>query len=177
MTKLFLVRHGQTDWNAQNRIQGRADIPLNSTGVMQAEALCKKVHEQAMHFDAIYSSPLLRTSETAQIIAGDDANVLYDARLLERDVGDFEGKPTGELFNHSIDFLDPKLNAGDFGVEPILEFQDRIRSFIRDLRQKYPQDAQILCVTSNGFMKRFAKIIGQTNIPDFKNGEIYECEI
>ena len=67
MTKLILVRHGETDWNPVNRIQGWLDIPLNAEGIRQAEKLAAEL--SGMKIVAIYSSPLKRAWQTAQAIA------------------------------------------------------------------------------------------------------------
>ena len=65
--RIYLIRHGETDWNIDRRYQGIEDIPLNNTGVMQAK-LCAKALSN-MQFDAIYSSPLTRAYDTAALIA------------------------------------------------------------------------------------------------------------
>jgi broad specificity phosphatase PhoE len=67
MTELWLVRHGQTDWNLQGRYQGHYDIPLNPVGLAQASCLAEKLVEE--RFDAIYSSDLLRARVTAETVA------------------------------------------------------------------------------------------------------------
>ena len=67
MTNIILVRHGETEWNRKGIIQGRHDILLNQTGRRQAEATMKKLKGKAIH--GIFSSPLIRALETAQIIA------------------------------------------------------------------------------------------------------------
>lgn len=175
--KLYLVRHGKTDWNLQGRIQGQADIPLNSIGIQQAEALRDKIAERGLKFDAVYASPLQRTAKTAEIITS--GPIVFDNRLKERAAGDFTGQPLGMLFNHEIDFLDPNLNAGDYGVEPFLDFQGRATDFLECLRANHPNDARILIVTSNGIMKRMhAQIHGDLRAhPHFQNAEIYEYEL
>ncbi|TXK17617.1 histidine phosphatase family protein [Homoserinibacter sp. GY 40078] len=97
MTELYLVRHGETDWNAARRIQGRTDIPLNDTGRAQARQAGELLARQ--HWDAVYASPLSRAAETAQIIAdriGIDAVQLDDA-LMERDYGAAEGLGFDEI--------------------------------------------------------------------------------
>jgi len=91
MTDLYLVRHGETDWNRQRRIQGLTDIPLNETGRAQARATGMLLSRR--HWDAIFSSPLGRAVETASIIAAEvglGEPALVDA-LVERNYGLAEG--------------------------------------------------------------------------------------
>ncbi|MDQ1588135.1 MAG: hypothetical protein QOJ77_1300 [Microbacteriaceae bacterium] len=95
MTRLSLVRHGETDWNLSRRIQGSSDIPLNETGREQARATGKALTRR--RWDAIYASPLSRAVETARIISAeaglDDPRFVAD--VAERRYGDAEGL-TGE---------------------------------------------------------------------------------
>jgi broad specificity phosphatase PhoE len=91
MTELYLVRHGETDWNRQRRIQGMTDIPLNETGRAQARATGALLSRR--RWDAVYASPLSRARETAELIAAElslPAPTLLD-ELVERDYGDAEG--------------------------------------------------------------------------------------
>ncbi|HEY4153209.1 MAG TPA: histidine phosphatase family protein [Pseudolysinimonas sp.] len=91
MTDLYLVRHGETDWNRQRRIQGLTDIPLNETGRAQARATGMLLTRR--RWDAIFSSPLDRARETASIIAAEVGlaePTLVDA-LVERNYGQAEG--------------------------------------------------------------------------------------
>ena len=91
MTQLFLVRHGETDWNRQRRIQGRTDIPLNETGREQARMTGLRL--AARSWSGLLASPLSRATETAAIIGrqvglGDPEPV---PALVERDYGEAEG--------------------------------------------------------------------------------------
>ncbi len=97
MTLLYLVRHGETDWNRARRIQGSTDIPLNETGRAQAAHTGRLLARR--HWDGIASSPLSRARETAQIIGRelgiDDIEILDD--IVERHYGDAEGLADDEL--------------------------------------------------------------------------------
>jgi probable phosphoglycerate mutase len=97
MTLLYLVRHGETDWNLQRRIQGSTDIPLNQTGRLQARSTGRLLARRS--WDAIISSPLSRAAETAAIIAdelGLPAPQIVDA-IVERAYGEAEGLDDIEL--------------------------------------------------------------------------------
>ncbi|ROP66718.1 histidine phosphatase family protein [Curtobacterium sp. PhB115] len=96
-TLLYLVRHGETDWNAQRRIQGSTDIPLNDTGRRQAAEAAELLTRRS--FDAVVASPLVRAAETGAIIAarlGLDAPVSYPG-LAERSYGEAEGLTDTEV--------------------------------------------------------------------------------
>src|SRR5205809_2046906 len=85
--RIYLARHGQTDWNAAHRLQGWTDIPLNATGREQAARLAERL--KGIRFDAVYSSVLARSRETAEIVHG---AVPIDslAGLNERRLGKYE---------------------------------------------------------------------------------------
>jgi broad specificity phosphatase PhoE len=96
MTRLILLRHGETDWNREGRFQGQADPPLNTTGREQAKASIKKL--AGWSFEAIYSSDLQRAVETAQIIARRHGlSVRQDRRLREINQGEWEGLLAEEI--------------------------------------------------------------------------------
>ena len=85
-TQLYLIRHGQTDWNLRAMLQGRTDIPLNETGRRQAMEAGERL--AGVHFDAVYSSPLQRCRKLAEY-CGYPAPLLDD-RLKELNFGDWE---------------------------------------------------------------------------------------
>lgn len=97
MTHLYLVRHGETDWNLQRRIQGSTDIPLNDTG--RAQAARTGILLSRRHWDGILSSPLSRAFETAAIIANRAGLAEPEAfgEIVERAYGDAEGLTDAEL--------------------------------------------------------------------------------
>ena len=88
--KILLVRHGQTDYNHNNRMQGSSDILLNDAGRRQCKKLRMELNNKKI--DACYSSPLIRAFETAMILVGDKVEIKKDTRLIERDLGEYEGK-------------------------------------------------------------------------------------
>jgi len=92
MTQLLLIRHGQSTWNAQGRIQGWADPPLSETGLDQARKLAQRLIIEGYPIAAIYSSPLLRARQTAEQVAQAlGLPVQTDDRLKENGVGQFTG--------------------------------------------------------------------------------------
>ena len=91
--KIYIIRHGQTDWNVNKIIQGQKDIELNNTGEEQARNQIKIFNEY--NFDLIISSTLKRAQKTAQIINSEkNVDIIYDDRLRERNFGDYEGTPS-----------------------------------------------------------------------------------
>ena len=103
---LYLVRHGQTDWNLARRFQSRSDVPLNETGREQARRVGARL--TGIRFALVKTSPLVRALETAEIIsAGSGLEPETDESLLEIDLGDFEGQhettlkeQMGDAFDH-----------------------------------------------------------------------------
>ena len=94
--RLYLVRHGETDWNLQRRYQGQSDIPLNNTGIQQARKIAGRLSKEKI--DAIYSSDLSRARETAEQIAQPHKlKVTSDARWRELSFGDWEGLTYPEI--------------------------------------------------------------------------------
>jgi broad specificity phosphatase PhoE len=96
MTELILIRHGETDWNVEGRYQGQADPPLNRAGLDQARLLAKELRD--VHLDVLYTSPLRRALQTAQILA-DRLNVPLhlEPRLMEIHQGDWQGRLRAEI--------------------------------------------------------------------------------
>lgn len=181
--KLYLTRHGQTDWNLEMRAQGHEDIPLNDTGREQAKELREKIKD--LKFDAIYSSPLQRAAETAKIATDGQMEILFDNRLLERSFGDFEGKVIkswSELVE-GINIDDISLKEIEGNVEPVESVLARIEDFIAYLKQKYNVNSKVLVVGHGAISKAFDWILPNHSEDDvygathLNNGEIKEYEI
>ena len=121
MTELCLVRHGQTDWNRQEIIQGREDNPLNALGRRQAEESAAFLSEE--EWDIIVASPLSRAVDTAKYIAEacrmDSTNIILDERFIEREFGAASGKPVKGIYE--------AVQADDRERIPGLESEDEMR--------------------------------------------------
>ena len=89
---IYLIRHGETDWNRENRLQGREDIELNETGLLQSEACAAALRD--VPADLILTSPLKRARATAEIIsrAAGFTQVVVEQDLIERDFGSAVGR-------------------------------------------------------------------------------------
>ncbi|MBD3859872.1 histidine phosphatase family protein [Bacillus sp. 28A-2] len=137
MTTICLVRHGETDWNAAKRIQGRTDIPLNDTGKWQAEQT--GLYLKDVHWDVVISSPLSRAKETAHLILKHvHAPLVIMDDFIERDYGDAEGMSFEERQKLFPDKQYPNM-------EPLETMQDRMLKGIEKVRAAYP-DQHVLIV-------------------------------
>ena len=156
MLKIFLLRHGETAYNADNnRYCGRTDIPLTQKGIKQAEEVKRQL--EGMEFAAVYSSPLKRAFTTAKIASGKTA--VIDERLIEADFGEWEGKTKEEFIaeNGSL-WLDWMKNpaiyrAGGTG-ESGAEIVARVDDFFQSLLQDYAE-GNIMVVAHNGINRLF----------------------
>jgi broad specificity phosphatase PhoE len=146
MTRFFLVRHGETEWNRLRKIQGISDIPLNDTGRSQAAALGDILSKH--RFDLIVSSPLSRALETAQIVArklGMPAPLVIQD-LVERNHGEAEGSSGLEL-----DTLYPPGTEIP-GREDRADVTKRVVRTLHDLAIRHPE-ADILAVAHGAVIR------------------------
>ena len=167
---IYLVRHGQTDWNLEGRYQGRIDIELNSKGREQAIEIKEKLKE--IKFDKVFSSPLKRALETAKIITDNDIEI--DERLIERCNGELEGKLKSECVN-MVDFTDE--NDSKLGVELLPKFRGRIENFLSEIEKKY-NGKNILIVTHAG-VSIYAKCYfeGEPKDGNYSRYKLKNCEV
>lgn len=144
MTLLLLVRHGETAWNAERRLQGRRDVPLSGIGRAQIRALAPKVAAGAP--TAVVASPLLRSQETATLLGHDE--VVIDERWQEADLGAWTGR-TREALIAVGDGDYAAWRAGRYtppGSEPLPEMRERVAEALDDLRSH----ERVLVVTHGG---------------------------
>lgn len=96
--KVYLMRHGETDYNKKGLIQGTLDIPLNEFGLELAEKTKEGFEKEGLTFDYCYCSPLIRARQTAEIILrGTDTPLSYDERIREMNFGEGEGQKLADL--------------------------------------------------------------------------------
>jgi probable phosphoglycerate mutase len=147
VTTLLLVRHGETDWNAERRFQGHADIPLNARGREQAATLAEDLADERV--DVIYASDLSRARVTAEIVGARlGLPVVTDADLREIDVGPVEGLT-----------IDESREFDGWQGEPKEQHAERILRAINRIAEHHP-GSRVLVVTHGGSMRRVHEHLG-----------------
>ena len=177
--KVYVVRHGQTDWNLEGKMQGKTDIELNQEGIEQAKIISEKINEY--NIDLIVSSPLKRTSKTAEIINEKlKCDIILNKGLEERCFGIFEGKVRKDIQDEIINshVIDNYYINKDYGeVEPIQELCGRVWGLLDELKNDY-NDKNILLVTHSGTSRAInAYFEGINNDGMIKKVEIDNCGI
>jgi len=158
MLNIYLLRHGETQWNADgNKYCGRTDIPLTNKGIDQANQVYGQFH--GMGFDKVYSSPLRRASETAKIASGTN-DVILDDRLIEVDFGHWEGKtkeefiPENEALWLNWELHPETTRAGESG-ETAGEVIQRVDDFFSSISEKHSDGETVLVVAHNGINRLY----------------------
>ena len=177
--KIYFVRHGETDWNTETRIQGRTDIPLNKNGRYVAELTRDGLKD--VPFDAAFSSPLSRAKETAEIILqGKNVNIIEDERLIEVSFGKYEGQtPEESDDNRKLFFSRPELYVAKDGAESIEDMLEREGDFLRELflNDAY-KDSTILIATHGAALSGLLCVIKGYGVADlWKDGLHQNCGI
>lgn len=156
MLKIFLLRHGETAYNADNnRYCGRTDIPLNAKGMGQAETVKEQLKD--IEFAAVYSSPLQRASNTARLASGKEP--VKDVRLIEADFGGWEGKTKEEFIGENESLWnnwmsDPAIHRAGGTGETGMEIVGRVDDFFRSIQQQHA-GGNIMVVAHNGINRLY----------------------
>ncbi len=188
--KIYITRHGQTEWNALGKLQGRKDIELNEVGRKQAEMTRDKLKNEKV--DLIISSSLKRAKQTAEIINKEfNVDILEDERLVERGYGDFEGITKIELkemkkkdsrIDEACNYI---KNISMYNMETMQDLCKRIYDFLDEITTKY-KDENVLIVTHGSssipikcyFMKYpLENLVDREKIKGLENCEVVEFEI
>lgn len=149
MTELLLVRHGETDWNREGRYQGQTDVPLNATGLAQAEALAES--QRGRPLDWVYASDLQRARQTAEILGRvTGAPVHIDRRLREIDQGAWEGQLFSHIQDAQGDLLAQRrrepLDTRPPGGETVREVMARVLPLLDEIHSRHP-DGRVALVS------------------------------
>jgi len=155
--RIFLVRHGETDFNLTHRFQGRIDIPLNKEGKNQAHALALALKDEPL--TAIYSSPLIRAMETARSIKTfHPSSLLFEEEgLTEMDLGEFDGMEAADWGSQHQEFLKTWRTTPSRlkmpGGESLPEVQVRAIDTLERITKPYPLGSTLL-LCSHNFVNR-----------------------
>jgi broad specificity phosphatase PhoE len=180
--EVYFIRHGQTEWNVERRMQGHNDSPLTEKGIADAKALGKRLAE--VNFDLAWCSPSGRTRHTLQLLLnGREVPTRLDDRLLEIDLGRCEGHTRTELaadpvLSHEIQpFWDqPDAYLPSTG-ESFWDVQKRIMSFFEEIADRYP-DQRVLVVTHTTVIKTFLAYVNNENLSQlWKTKTIYPASL
>jgi broad specificity phosphatase PhoE len=179
--RIYLARHGQTDWNAAGRMQGSADVPLNEKGRAQARELAVRL--ASVPFDAIYSSTLQRTRQTADAFKG-RAPIQALAGLNEQSVGAFTGltqdegdRARREAFDRRQKDPDDTLDGGESANQHLA----RVKAALQAIRDAHPR-GNVLVVGHGGTNERILQaLLGldhqEASVIDQANDEVYLLEV
>lgn len=171
---IHLVRHGETDWNKEFRVQGSFDTPLSDTGIKQALELAGKIRQ--IKFDRVYTSYLKRAIKTAEIaLEGLDVPVHKHQGFNERKFGEYEGRLIQEI---EAEFGKGALNLRTtLGGETNNEFTLRVNSTFNEVLTLHPQDT-ILIIAHGGTIRELNQRLSNSAKMDDEIGyEIGNCSI
>lgn len=178
--KIYMIRHGETDWNIVKRLQGRSDIPLNEEGRRLASVTAEALKD--IPFTRIYTSPLLRAKETAMIIKGDrNIPLIEEDRIQEISFGIYEGYfcaedhytiPDPDFINF---FKQPEKYVAPEGAEEIEALCNRATDFLQELVHTIAyQDDTILISTHGAALRGLLSTINMNGVAEFWKGGVHK---
>lgn len=174
--ELYIVRHGQTRWNVENRLQGLVDIPLNPIGIEAAKALGEELKD--VSFDCIYASPLYRAQTTAKCIKGTrNIPLISDNRLVEMIFGKDEGMLyefwNAEGSQYHVFVTEPEKYIAPEGAESLEELCERAKSFIQEkIEPNYKEYNRVMVVAHGCLNKAIVSYLEKRTPEDFWKGDI-----
>lgn len=179
MTTLYLLRHGETGFNATGRIQGHLDIPLNEVGQLQARLLGQAL--SVISFSAIYASDLSRAMQTAQHISAHHQSPIFaDRRLREASLGDWEGHSIAEVAEQwpaeLAAWRKDSLHNRPSGGETLQQVQTRAIDLTNELVAKHPKE-RIALVGHGGSIRAIIAFVLQAELTIFPRLHIDNCAI
>ncbi len=150
--RLIMMRHGQTAWNVEHRIQGHTDIPLDERGREQAAAIAERL--SCMELAAVYASPLLRAFETGSVIAQRNHCPIYkEDRLIERFFGDWEGLCMTDIAHNKPEawqqWVEDPENCPIPNAEPLQAVLQRSLACTEEITKKHPEGNVVIVSHAN----------------------------
>ncbi len=131
---IYIIRHGQTELNHAHVLQGRSDHPLNDNGIAQAREAGARLKSLGIEFSHVYSSPLIRAIQTAQLVAP-EIPIITDNRLIEMDYGPYEGTDLKSLPPEIVTFFrDFVNNPAPRGMEQLSDVVARTGAFLEEIK-------------------------------------------
>lgn len=184
--KLYVVRHGETEWNTRKRLQGRTDVPLNEFG--KTIAIKTGLGLQGIVFDQVISSPLSRAKDTAQLIithSGNEQPIFIDDRIQEIGFGIYEGLSCKAEARKIPDdnfrkfFKDSGAYRAPEGAESLEEVMARVQEFLDELCQRAGEADQNILIVAHGTSIRglINCITGNTIAEYWKGGVHHNCGV
>jgi broad specificity phosphatase PhoE len=179
-TEIILMRHGETDWNAEGRVQGQDGPGLNAAGRQQAEAAAQSL--RGTRIDAIYASDLPRAAETAQIVAAalNHPPLNHDARLREQHLGEWQGLPYTDYKERITSlrefFAEQPLGAAPPGGESRLDVAQRIVPAMNEIAEKHGGE-RVLVISHGGTLGVLRAIAAGGDAYDTRNHGMENTEI
>lgn len=163
MTIILLARHGETDWNAERRVQGHTDRPLNDRGHAQARELAEELAGERI--DVVYASDLSRALETARAVGGPRGlRIVPRPELRERDFGTWEGLLDTEILERF-----PEARTGAWGdAETREELAERILAALLGIAEQHP-DGHVLVVSHGGPLRAVLRHCGVDGVDAIAN--------
>ena len=179
--ELYIVRHGETVWNAEKRIQGNMDIELSEKGRQLAGELGERL--EGISFDRIYSSPLIRAYETACLIRGHrNIPIIRDDRLREMSFGEMEGASwaewLGEESPYRFFFDEPGKFCPPKGGESLEQVMERTREFLQEVIEPQWSGTERVMIVAHGALNKglMCHIEGNTKENYWGTGLQKNCE-
>lgn len=179
---IYLIRHGETDWNHQKRRQGRRDIPLNDEGREQMRRCAQAL--AGLSVDAIVTSPLSRAVESAEIVADglgfDKTHIIRDEGLIERDFGDVDGMTRAE-------FKAYRARGGSERQEPLYRVRERMMRAILTYARLHNKQHIVIVSHSAAIKSVFVRLYGKpelqrkptknagVSIIEYRGGRLHPC--
>ena len=170
--KMYIIRHGQTPWNARKCLQGRSDVDLNENGIYLAELTGKALRD--VTFDMAFTSPLIRAKHTAQcILAGREVPIIEDERLIEISFGIYEGccyaEENRQVPQQWIEnfFHAPQDYVAAPGGESLDDVEKRTRDFMEDICSRKELQDKTICA-----LRGLLNSIRESNREDYWHGGV-----